>query len=41
MEIIEVNINGGRPAEDDKSSSDIKILSSLLGPSSQLVIVYP
>jgi len=41
MEIIEVNINGGGPAEDDKSSSEIEILSLLLGPSSQLVIIYP
>ena len=42
MEIVEVNVNAGRPAEDDKSSSDIEILSSPLGPSSsQLVIICP
>jgi len=42
MEIVEVKVDAGGPVEDDKSSSNIEILSSLLGPSSsQPVIIYP
>jgi len=42
MEIVEVDVDAGGPAEDDKSSSDIEILSLPPGPSSsQLVIVCP